>query len=120
MFSAQPRIRSPRDARDRIQRAAHQIELDFRTETNIVASHMSRRGWYGLKTETRWPLQEFGNLTLPSFTRATELVPVSVSSVSVFVLNDSLGFLGVKSLPKVEPLEDGVAAGPGDFSSCLL
>ena len=119
MFSAQTRTRPPRDTRDRVQRAAHQIELDFRTETNIVASHMSRRGWYGLKTETRWPLQEFGNLTLPSFTRATDDVPVSVNSVKVFVLKLSFGFLGVKSLPKVEPLEDGVAAGPGDFSSCL-
>ena len=72
-----------------------------------------------MKTVTLWPLQEFGNFTLPSLTLATELVPVSVNSVRVFVLNDSFGFLGVKSLPNVEPLDDGVAAGPGLFSSCL-
>ena len=72
-----------------------------------------------MKTVTRCPDQEFGNLTLPSFTLATELVPVSVNSVRVFVLNDSLGFLGVNSLPKAEPLDPGVVEGPGDFSSCL-
>ena len=120
MFSAQTRTRPPRDPRDRIQRAARQIELDFRTETNIVASHMSLLGWYGLKTVTLCPLQLFGNLTLPSLTRATDDVPVSVSSVRVFVRKLSFGFLGVKSLPKVLPFEEGVAAGPGDFSSCLV
>ena len=73
-----------------------------------------------MKTVTLWPDHEFGNLTLPSLTLATLDVPVSVNSVRVFVLNDSFGFLGVKSLPNAEPLDDGVAAGPGDFSSCLV
>ena len=58
-------------------------------------------------------------MTLPSLTRATDDVPVSVNSVKVLVLKLSFGFFGVKSLPNVEPFEDGVPAGPGDFSSCL-
>ena len=30
---------------DTIAESYARLELDFRTETNIVASHMSRRGW---------------------------------------------------------------------------